>query len=97
MIGITLAILLIAYTFFYIVYGAFLSKNLASSIEYKNGFLVLWNKIQFSLVYPNTKIPHFSAPESKGLYNRLLRLIKVTYVVIILGIIMVFFSDLANY
>lgn len=96
MIGIVITVFVFSYVIFYCIYGTFLSRKLALLIGYDDGFLMLWNKIQFSIVSPITQLPEFSTPESRMLYLRLLALIKVSYVVIISGVILSFFTDVAN-
>ena len=76
----------------YAAYGSILASQLASEINYEHGFLSLWNKIQFSIVSPTTEIPEFKTDKSKQLKIRLLRLVRLSYLVIFSGVFVLFFS-----
>lgn len=94
MLGEIVVSLIIAFTVFYCICGTILSIKLADELDYQGGFLVLWNKMQFSLVASNTQLPEFKSERAIKLKARLFKLIKLSYIVIIGGCFLVFFSDL---
>ena len=96
MFVVLVAITLVTYVIFYCIYGSYLAIQLSKEIKYKQGFLTLWNKLQFSLVSENTEIPEFTTEKSTLLYKRLMRHIKQSYVVIIGSCIVAFLTDIAS-
>jgi hypothetical protein len=83
--------LVFIFAIFSAIYGSILASRLASEINYEHGFLSLWNKIQFSIVSTTTEIPEFKTEKSKQLKIRLLGLVKLSYLVIIGSVFVLFF------